>query len=376
MANGNMNSAVMILFALELKATVLEISLIAASGAYVSILSRIGLGLLSDRLGRKPILMVGLTSGSVASLLCSLSYTPLLLIVANIFEGLRWSAYFSNGLALVADVSSDSERARSITAFTLASSAGLLLGPAFATVALLFISIRQLFYISTAISLAVVIAAQRFMPAPPVQKYEAGVRGSLRSVFKKRTILLAGWLISLYFFVELAVSTFVPVFATTVIGLSESQVTILSTLRAMMMTFVRFFVTRLERRFGRRRLLLITSLGFLASSPLIGLSGSFLQIAVLSLVFGAAQGASFPLMILAINESTDPSERGVANALCLAIGDLAGALSPLAMGAVVETLGITPMFALTSVPVLLLIISEVRLPAGPLSEGSSGEELA
>ena len=372
MANGNMNGAVMILYALELKASVLEISLIAASGAYVSVLSRIGLGLLSDKLGRKPILMLGLLSGSVASLLCSLSYSPLPLIVANIFEGLRWSAYFSNGLALIADISPESDRTKSITAFTLVSSAGLLIGPAFASVMLLSVSIRQLFYFSTALSFAVLFVASSVIPSPRVQKSATGVRGSLMAIFKRREILLASWLISLYFFVEVAVFTFIPVFASEVIGLSESQVTLISTLRASMMTGVRFFVTKLENLAGRKRLLLITSLGFLASSPLMGISNSWVQIALFSAIFGAAQGASFPLMMLTVNDAADSSERGLANAACLAIGDLAGAFSPIVMGAAVENSGLTMMFALTGIPIMALLVSATRLPS-PKSGVSSAE---
>jgi EmrB/QacA subfamily drug resistance transporter len=60
-------------------------------------------GSLSDRLGRRAVFVAGLVIFSVASLLCGLSGSPLMLNLARFLQGIGGSAMFATSLALLAD---------------------------------------------------------------------------------------------------------------------------------------------------------------------------------------------------------------------------------------------------------------------------------
>ena len=69
MTNSNMTWAILVLFAIELEASVFEIGLIVAARAYISVVSRLLFGMFSDRFGRRPIMMFGLLAGLLSALL-------------------------------------------------------------------------------------------------------------------------------------------------------------------------------------------------------------------------------------------------------------------------------------------------------------------
>ena len=87
------------------------------------------LGGLSDRYGRRPVLLVSLACAAVDYVLCALAPTVTLLFVGRIVAGIT-AASFTSASAYIADVSPPEERAKNFGLIGAAFGAGFILGPA------------------------------------------------------------------------------------------------------------------------------------------------------------------------------------------------------------------------------------------------------
>ncbi|NLG67783.1 MAG: MFS transporter [Actinobacteria bacterium] len=116
----------------EAHASVSLIGLVAAA-YYLGVVSFAGLfGLASDRIGRKPLLVVGVCLYATATLLFITTTHPGWFVLFRFLEGVGAAAVYPAGMAFVADISTDANRSRSFGWLTSAQFAGLVAGPALA----------------------------------------------------------------------------------------------------------------------------------------------------------------------------------------------------------------------------------------------------
>ena len=87
-------------------------------------------GRLSDRLGRKPLILIGLAGYVIAQVLFGLATSLWLLYAARILGGVLSSATLPVSAAYVADRTTEEERARGMAWFGTAVSLGFVIGPA------------------------------------------------------------------------------------------------------------------------------------------------------------------------------------------------------------------------------------------------------
>lgn len=119
-------------------------------------------GRLSDRYGRKPIIILSLTGTAIGSLLTGLAGSLWLLFLGRIIDGAS-GASVSVAQAAVTDVAPEAERARLLGLLGAAFGAGFALGPAIGGVAAL-VNHRLPFFIAAAIAALNAIAAVRRLP--------------------------------------------------------------------------------------------------------------------------------------------------------------------------------------------------------------------
>jgi multidrug resistance protein len=119
-------------------------------------------GRLSDRFGRKPIIILSLAGTAVGSLLTGLAGSLWLLFLGRIIDGAS-GASVSVAQAAVTDVAPADERARLLGLLGAAFGAGFALGPAIGGVAAL-VSHRLPFFIAAAIAAVNAVAAVRRLP--------------------------------------------------------------------------------------------------------------------------------------------------------------------------------------------------------------------
>lgn len=116
-------------YARELGASGLGLGLLFTSYSLAQLLGASVLGRLSDRFGRRPILMLSLAGSAISMVLSGLAGTLLLLCLARAFAGL-FGGSIATAQAYIADVTPRQERARYMGLLGASIGVGFVVGPA------------------------------------------------------------------------------------------------------------------------------------------------------------------------------------------------------------------------------------------------------
>ena len=119
--------------------------------------------------GYRRIFLFGVTTFTVASLLCGLAPVPLVLIGARVLQGAGAALMFPQTLTGIRLGFRGSERARAIALYAVALSvgaaAGQLLGGALISANIAGLQWRSIFFVNVPVGIAVVAAGIRYLPA-------------------------------------------------------------------------------------------------------------------------------------------------------------------------------------------------------------------
>jgi len=164
------------------------------------------IGNLSDRFGRRPILLISILTFALDNLICALAVSYTMLFVGRILAGIS-GASFATCTAYIADLSDDKSRTRNFGLIGMAFGAGFVFGPLFGGM-LGELSPRAPFYAAALLSLLNFIFAWFFLPETlgkrQRRRFEilrANPLGSLMALRKYPAVL---WVIVAFFFYWLA----------------------------------------------------------------------------------------------------------------------------------------------------------------------------
>ncbi|MFE5278930.1 MFS transporter, partial [Bacillus cereus] len=87
-------------------------------------------GRLSDRIGRKPVIMIGILGLSISFFLMALSEQLWMLFLARILGGFLSSANMPTVMAYVADITTEEDRGKGMGIIGAATGLGFIFGPA------------------------------------------------------------------------------------------------------------------------------------------------------------------------------------------------------------------------------------------------------
>ncbi|MBZ0186215.1 MAG: MFS transporter, partial [Candidatus Obscuribacterales bacterium] len=151
-------------YAQVLKADEQTIGLLIASYSVMQLIFMPFWGRLSDRVGRKPILIVSLTASALGYILWGLADSLILLFAARIVAGIG-NANIAVAQAYMSDVTSKDERAKGMGLIGAAFGLGFVLGPAIgALLAGLGLGLNAVGYVAAAFSLIDLIFTAIYLP--------------------------------------------------------------------------------------------------------------------------------------------------------------------------------------------------------------------
>ncbi|MBL0060976.1 MAG: MFS transporter [bacterium] len=111
-------------------ASYITIGLLSASYSLMHFLFSPLWGRLSDRIGRRPVMLIGLAGSALAFLMFGLSSTLVMLFAARILAGILSSATLPTAQAYIADTTSPEDRAKGMGLIGAAFGMGFIFGPA------------------------------------------------------------------------------------------------------------------------------------------------------------------------------------------------------------------------------------------------------
>jgi MFS transporter, DHA1 family, tetracycline resistance protein len=338
--------------------------LVAAFAAASFVFSPIW-GRLSDRFGRKPMLLLSLAGTCVGSLLTGLAGGIALLYVGRVVDGIS-GASVSVAQASVSDVAQPEQRARLFGLLGAAFGLGFVAGPAIGALAALF-GPRVPFYVAAVLAGVNALIAARRLP----ETHPKGSRTPAGPWSRNPLTALAGGLgvgtfIGVAFGALVAFSAFEATFALFGqgrLGLGVGSTAAVFTGIGLVIVIVQSglvhpVVSRLGEVSTLRTGLLIDTVGLL----LLAFVQSWLVLIPALLALTVGQGLVQTTMSSTLAGRADPSRRGEVLGAQQSAGGLARVIGPLLGGVLFQQIGPgAPYIAGAGVMALVLVLLQVGL---------------
>ena len=338
-------------------ATALQATILAAVFFGMQFLAAPVLGRISDRIGRRPVLIVS-QIGTVISFVLFIYAEQLGQVIDQMGLGFGLSGglmalYLARGLdgitggnittaqAYITDVSSEEHRARALGMIGASFGLGFIFGPAFggflATISLTAPFIGAAIITSVSVILTIITVKESLPPekrTQPGRQTESGE--SIWALLGNQTILL---ILAINFFMGMTMavlqSTF-ALFSQDILFPDASSQTVGRNV-GLMLTFVGFIsvinqgvvIGPMVKRFGERQTLILGELGSLLGYLPFSFSSSALMITLFTAPISFGHGVSQPSLQSLITRFSTPQMRGrmlgllqSANSLALIIGPI------------------------------------------------------
>ena len=323
------------LYAQDLGASPFVIGVLASSYALMQFIFAPVWGRLSDRYGRRPIILIALAGSAISSLLIGLATSLIFLFVARILNGISGASY-SAAQAYVADVTSPQERARGMGLIGAAFGLGFILGPAIGGLCAI-VDPRLPFFVAAALAALNLLAAWRRLPEP---ERRPAVRSSQRELL--RAVVRDGRIAPMIVITFLGTFAFVGMEQTfALLGNRRFGFGLVET--GLVFTYIGVIVAVVQgkaigplvARLGERRVMLT---GLVLTGAALGLLAVTTHLWALFPVVAllAASGLVFPTVTSLVSKAVSDADQGAMLGLLASSGGLARIFGPLAAGAMFE----------------------------------------
>ena len=247
-------------------------------------------GMLSDRIGRKPIIATGLVLFTLGSIVAAMSHTMYGMILGRALQGT--GAIGSTTLAMVADLTRDENRSKAMAMMGLTIGAAFSVAMVFGPILYSWFHLAGIFW--TTAGLAVIgLLLLITIPTPAKVILHPDVElepKSIRGIFKNKQLLRLNW--GIFSMHAMLTATFIaiPILFTRVLGISQVQqiITYLVVLVLAFVTMVPLIIISEKKRKLKSIFLLAIATLFVTQGFLFLLHDKALAIAILLFFFFAA----------------------------------------------------------------------------------------
>ena len=330
-------SPIIPLYSSSLGASYIQIGIIGTAYGLVYAISAVPLGKLSDKLGRKVIMLLGAALCAFAAAFYSIATTVNHIMLIRAIEGLAWAAFWPSIEALTADVSHVSAVGRTMGFSTASYGAGFALGALMAGTLASFFSYRYtfLFYLASSILAAFLVLATIHEPKRALHERTPSKTTFRSNGLKHRANILADLISMVYSIVLMTILTLLPVYAEG-LGIEIFSIGVL-----MMMLWVARITSflnagRVSDKMGRKLVLTPSLAGLAIGSFLLAVSETWLTLVLAVIVIGLSLGALFPVSIALISDYVSSSQRGVAMGMFETASAVGQTIGPAVGGALAE----------------------------------------
>ncbi|WP_105979311.1 MFS transporter [Bacillus paralicheniformis] len=234
-------------YVMQFSTSVLMIGLLATSYAVMQFISAPILGAISDRHGRRPVLLISQLGGAISFLIFALSNTLWLLFLCRIMSGI-FGGNLSTAQAYIADVTSVEKRSRGYAIFGLAGSIGFLLGPILAGLTVDF-GLSAPAFVATFLAFCNFFYGLFFLPESlPVEKRGKSKQFNpfltiYKSLTKPRFNMIVIGIFSVYL-CQMTIQTIISVFSLDRLGFGPSEVSYLLAYLGFLSIVFNFFLLK------------------------------------------------------------------------------------------------------------------------------------
>jgi MFS family permease len=290
------------LFAYALNPNIFFVTLILAFNAVAMLVASPITGFMSDRWGRKPLMITGASLRGITAFLEFFIDNYFQFLVLEFIGGIGIAMWMTSANILIADVTEQEVRGRVVALRGMSQRLGQVAGPLIGGILLIFFDIKTIFLFNGVTKIATLAVAlfliRESKPQSILKKQDSPKTISGETVRK-----LAPFMNKTFLFLVLATfavsmmgqgvfQTLLPLFAKEFIDLSPTSIGTLLAMGGLVAVFVSFPNGMLSDKYGRK-FSLVPGLFLLAGSAfLLSISQSYAGILAMVLLYGLAWGMS------------------------------------------------------------------------------------
>ncbi len=349
-------------YAESLGASATHLGLLFASFSLMQFLFSPFWGRYSDRIGRRPVLLVGLAGMALSFVLFGLATSLWMLYVARMLGGMLSSAVLPTAMAYVADSTGPEQRGQGMGLMGAAMGLGLIFGPAIGG----FLGVGSPaipFFVAAAFTLLVAGFAALFLPESLKGRVQEGTSKASPAPRSPSGSLIhtlrtpAGFILILGFISNLALASLFATFALfseIKLGFGEGEMGEIFVAFGLISALGQgLFVGRMIRHWGEERVihmgLALSAVGFL------GLIYAYDGPSLLGLIALVSLGSSLlsPAISSLISKRTPPEQQGIIMGVLNSYLSLGRIVGPLLGGLIFDLLGYQYPYVMAGVLFLL-----------------------
>ena len=336
-------------------------------------------GSLSDRYGRKPILVMSLIGSIISYLLLALVFSGVvlsvvLLVLSRAFAGV-FAANLSAAQAVISDITAPEDRTKGIGLISAAFGLGFVFGPAIGGVLSQNFGYGFPIYVSASLSLVASLLCIFVFKETLSKKIQLSNRQNKKSrnplnvklilsVLKNDRI---GKYIIIFFVTVFAFSNIfgtLQLFAERKNGLNLSQAEIgyLFSFMGITGAFVQLFLLKIiKKEFGEEKTIMLGCFLAFVGLVFMGFSSNLILLLLLIFLLSVGNGMSSTVSISLLSQNIGPEEQGTILGINQSLGAFARFLGPTWGGFVYQYLGYQSPFVTGGIFMLMISIYSFRV---------------
>ena len=336
------------LYATSLGASLGLLGFITAMLGLGRLLSALPVGMASDRLGRKAVLIAGMLTFALAFVAYAIAPSAGWLVVPRLLQAVAMVATFPMGIAYIGDVVEERDRGAAIGVYTAAMGSGFAVGPLVGSWVGANVGFPEAYLAGALIALAgAVYGTVRLVRKPPSATGERGLRidiPALRALAREPRMLGACIAnIAMTLSMTGAIFTYFPVYARG-IGISTVTIGALFAWRSIASASGRIPVGALSSRIPANW----TLAGVLAVEAAVDVAIAHVASAAALAALLILEGVLFGIFLVsgqaAVASASRAGNRGAAVGMFWMAGSVGELFGPIALGAVAEAAGLIAVF--------------------------------
>lgn len=335
--------------------------LIVGSATLPGILLAPVIGVLADRWGRRRVLLPCLLVFGVAGTLSAMSTSVAMLTIIRLLQGIGAAGLINLVIVLIGDHWDGTDRVRMLGRNSAALTAGIAALPTVGGALADWLGWRGPFYLYPLVFL-VLLAAMRALPDDQ-STATVGVGDQLRAsgrVLRSPVILgLVGLEVIVMVAVFGLILTVLPFHLEEAYGLGAGARGVFLGMPSLVSFWVSLNIARITDRFGRFRAITLGLVAFGVSFFVLGSPVPLIVLGAGALVWGLAEGLTFPALLDRITEAAGTESRGTVIAVGAGAVRLGQTIGPLLGGVALVGIGASTAFMVGAVLLIGLAVTVV-----------------
>jgi len=352
------------LFALNLGASPQWIGFIVAASTLTGVLLKLPAGALSDLLGRRLILFIGLFVFSFAPVFYFFVNQIWQLVLLRFFHGLATALFAPVAMTVVADMFPNA-RGESLGWFSSSNQLGKMVGPVVGGYLLLFGSFSTAFGLCVFLGVLIMFlyGGLRLPPPSIIKKGFEGwsgvfspIKNGILELVSDTRILLTSSMEGLVMLASGALMAFFPIYASEA-GRDPGEIGLLFGIQGVAIIIARPLMGIISDRYGRKKMIIGGLILCAMSLVFIPLNHEFIPLFLLAGLFGLGEAITTSSTSSLVADLCQARSLGSAMGLFGSIMDIGHASGPLLFGLLVGVLGYLWTFHLFSIILILGVIA-------------------